>query len=179
MKKPVALALTIVCAASVIVSAQRRIYTNPTPEEHVKRLFPEAAAFSPLEGTPLHFKAFGQDPKANPGARPIGYVFWTTDLVPNEHGYHGPMHLLVAMDLAGIIKGVYLDYHGEPYGYFSVEPPKFVAQFTNKSIRDPFRVGQDIDAVSRATISITSATRAVRDASRMMARQFLDPAAVK
>lgn len=180
MTKVVVSVLSLLCAATVVVSAQtRRIYTNPTPEAHAKRLFPEAVAFSPLEGTPLHFKAYGQDPKTNPSARPIGYVFWTTDIVPQEHGYHGPMHFLVAMTTAGIIKGVYLDYHGEPYGYFSVEPPAFSAQFTGKSIRAPFRVGQDIDAVSRASISINSATRAIRDSSRTMARMFLDPAAVK
>lgn len=179
MKNPVALALTLVCAASVIVSAQRRIYTNPSPEEHAKRIFPGAVAFSPLEGTPLHYKAYAQNPRTTPGAKPVGYVFWTTDLVPREHGYHGPIHLLVAMDLTGIIRGVHMDYHGEPYGDFSIEPPRFVAQFTNKSIRDPFRVGQDVDAVSRATITITSATRAIRDSSRQMAKMFLDPAAVK
>lgn len=178
--KRIAALLFIFVSASVIVSAQqRRIYTNPNPEDHARRIFPGAVAFSPLEGTPLHYKAYAQDPKTTPGAKPIGYVFWTTDLVPREHGYHGPIHFLVAMDLAGIIKGVHLDYHGEPYGDFSIEPPKFVAQFTNKRIRDPFRVGGDVDAVSRATITITSATRAIRDSSRMMAKHFLDPAAVK
>jgi hypothetical protein len=94
--KSATLAVAMVCAAGVIVSAQqRRIYTNPAPEEQVRRLFPEAVAFSPLEGTPLHFKAFGQDPKTTPGARPIGYLFWTTDLVPQEHGYHNLIILQV------------------------------------------------------------------------------------
>jgi hypothetical protein len=54
-----------------------------------------------------------------------------------------------------------------------------VAQFTGKSVRAPFRLGEDIDAVSRATITMTSAVRAIRDSSRAMARQFLDPASVK
>jgi len=151
---------------------------NPDPSDHLKVLFPKAAAFSPLGGEPLHFKAYAVDPKTNPNAKPIGFAFWTTDLVPREAGYHGPIHLLVGMDTAGIITGVALDYHGEPYGYFSVEPPSFVAQFKGKSIRDPFRVGDDVDAVSRATISVNSATRAIRDSSRAMARAFLTPDAV-
>ncbi len=45
------------------------------------------------------------------------------------------------MDTRGIIQGVVMDYNSEPYGYFSVDPPKFVEQFKNKSIRDPFQVG--------------------------------------
>jgi transcriptional regulator of nitric oxide reductase len=136
-------------------------------------------AFSPLEGTPLHFRAYAVDPKVNAGAAPIGYAFWTTDVVPDERGYHGPIHFLVGLDPQGVLPGVVLDYDSEPYGYFSIMPARFVAQFAGKSVRAPFRLGQDIDAVSRATITMTSAVRAIRDSSRAMARQFLDPASVK
>jgi hypothetical protein len=168
-----------VSGAGMVAAAQqrRRIYTNQEPE--LKALFPAAAAFSPLGGDPLHFKAYGVDPKVNPSAKPVGYVFWTTDMVPNEHGYHGPLHILVGLDPTGVITGIVVDYHSEPYGYFSVEPPEFPEQFKGKSIFDPFRVGEDIDAVSRASLTINSATRAIRDGSRMMAKVFLDPAAVK
>ena len=98
--------------------------------------------------------------------------------MPQEHGYHGPIHILVGMDLTGVLTGVIVTYDSEPYGYFSVEPPKFAAQFKGKTIRDPFGVGGDVDAVSRASISIGSAARAIRDSSRMMAKQLL-PDAVK
>jgi hypothetical protein len=77
------------------------------------------------------------------------------------------------MDLRGFLAGVVVDYDSEPYGYFSVEPPEFAAQFRGKSVRDPFRVGADIDAVSRATISVSSAARAVRDSSRIVAQALL------
>ena len=90
-----------------------------------------------------------------------------------------PIHLIVGMDTTGIISGVIDDYDSEPYGYFSVEPPEFAQQFKGKSVRDPFRVGQDVAAVARASLSINSATRAIRDASRMVARAYLDPNAVK
>jgi len=82
-------------------------------------------------------------------------------------------------DVSGVLTGVIVDYDSEPYGYFSVEPKEFAVQFTNKSIRDPFRVGGDVDAVSRASLSINSAARAIRDSSRMMARALLTPDAVK
>jgi hypothetical protein len=99
--------------------------------------------------------------------------------MPNERGYHAAMHFLVGMDLQGVLTGVVLDYDSEPYGYFSIQPPEFVAQFKGKSVRAPFRVGEDVDAVSRATITMTSAARVIRDSSRAMAKQFLNPAAVK
>jgi len=103
----------------------------------------------------------------------MGIAFWTTDQVPNEHGYHGPIHILVGMDMTGVLAGVIVTYDSEPYGYFSVQPPKFAAQFKGKNIRDPFRVGGDVDAVSRASITIASAARAIRDSSRMVARALL------
>jgi transcriptional regulator of nitric oxide reductase len=178
LKKLVIIAALLSCAGFA-VSAAGRIFTNPKPDAELRKLFPSAAAFSPLSGDPLHFTVHGVDPKTNPAAPPIGYAFWTTDMVPQEHGYHGAIHILVGMDLTGILTGVIVDYHSEPYGYFSVEPAEFAAQFKGKSIRDPFRVGGDIDAVSRASLSINSATRAIRDSSRMMARAFLNPDAVK
>jgi NosR/NirI family transcriptional regulator, nitrous oxide reductase regulator len=177
--RTLAVIAALAAAATLSLSAAARIFTNPKPDDELKRLFPGAAAFSPLEGEPLHFRVYGVDPKKTPSAPPIGYAFWTTDMVPQEHGYHGPIHILVGMDLTGILAGVVVDYHSEPYGYFSVEPPEFAAQFKGKSIRDPFRVGGDITAVSRASLSINSATRAIRDSSRLMARAFLNPDAVK
>ena len=177
-RTPIAL-LILLAAGSAGSAEQRRIFTNQNPAVELKTLFPSAAAFSPLGGEPLHFKAYGVDPKSNPSARPIGNAFWTTDMVPGEHGYHGPLHILVGLDLTGIITGIVVDYHSEPYGYFSVEPPAFPAQFKGKSIFDPFRVGGDVDAVSRASLTINSATRAIRDGSRIMAKAFLDPGAAK
>jgi hypothetical protein len=85
----------------------------------------------------------------------------------------------VGLNMTGVLTGVAVTYDSEPYGYFSVQPPKFAAQFKGKSIRDPFRVGGDVDAVSRASITIGSAARAVRDASRAVAKQLLPPEVVK
>lgn len=178
MKKFVAVVTAVLVSAAAAFAADR-IYTNPKPDAALKQLFPNAVAFSPLTGSPLHYTAYAADPAKNPGQAPLGFAFWTTDMVPNEHGYHGPIHLLVGLLPNGTLTGVVVDYHSEPYGYFSVEPKEFAQQFVNKSIRDQFRVGADIDAVSRATLSVNSAARAVRDASRLVARALLDPSAVK
>lgn len=177
----------LLCSVAVIgVDAQfqrgrraPRSFVNADSESALRRFFPTAAAFSPLEGDPPHITAYAGDPRSNSAPALIGFAFWTTDLVPNERGYHGPIRMLVGMDLTGILTGVVVDSDTEPYGYFSVEPRAFAAQFAGKSIRDGFRVGIDIDAVSRASLSIGSATRAIRDSSRLVARALLTPSAVK
>jgi NosR/NirI family nitrous oxide reductase transcriptional regulator len=172
-------ALIMLLGSTSICLAADRIFTNPKPDGHLTKLFPNAAAFSKLEGTPLHFTAYAADPQKNPSAASIGFGFWTTDMVPREHGYHGPIHILIGMDMSGILTGVVVDYDSEPYGYFSVQLPEFAAQFKGKSIRDQFRVGADVDAISRATLTVNSAARAIRDSSRIVARALLSPEAVK
>jgi transcriptional regulator of nitric oxide reductase len=163
-----------------VADAQQRVagFIDPLPTARLARLFPGAVAFTP-RGTadPLYFTAYANNPKA-PGARPIGYAFWTMDLIPEQLGYHGHIHMLVGMDTSGRLTGVIVDRHTEPYGDFSIEPPEFAAQFKGKSIRDRFEVGVDIDAVSRATITIRAAAREVRDSARMVARAVLNPADV-
>ena len=104
-----------------------------------------------------------------------GIAFWTTELDPLERGYDGPIKILVGLEPSGVLAGVVVADHHEPYGYFSVDLPEFAAQFKGKSIRDPFRVGVDVDAVSRATMTVGSAARAVRNSARRVATQVLTP----
>ncbi|HEX5420064.1 MAG TPA: FMN-binding protein [Gammaproteobacteria bacterium] len=137
------------------------------------RLFPAAASFSAESGNPPRYEAFAAAAGGTP--KLLGYAYWTTELEPLERGYDGPIKMLVGMDTAGVLTGVIVTEDHEPYGYFSVETPEFVAQFKGKNVRDRFRVGDDIDAITRATISVTSASRAVRNSSRRIARAYLTP----
>jgi NosR/NirI family nitrous oxide reductase transcriptional regulator len=137
----------------------------------LRQLFPSAAAFSPKAGEPPHFKALDQKQSIT------GYAFWTTELEPLERGYDGPIKILVGLDPKGVIAGIIVAEHNEPYGNFSIDLPQFPAQFRGKSVRDPFRVGGDIHAVSRATMTVSSAARAVRNSARRVARQLLTPPA--
>jgi transcriptional regulator of nitric oxide reductase len=172
LRKVGVLAVLVVIGGLMEVAAQR-MFLDPFPEAYLKRLFPTAVTFTPRDGEPPHMRAYAVDPRTALGVKPIGYAFWTPDLVPQERGYHAPIHILVGMDPTGHLTGVVVDYHSEPYGYFSVEPKDFAAQFKGKDVRDMFRVGMDIHAVSRATISVTSASRAIRMSSRMIARKYL------
>lgn len=138
------------------------------------KVFPDAQSFSPKQGDPPHFVAFGA-PDAAGKPTPLGFVYWTTELEPLERGYDGPIKMLVGLDRKGTITNLMVVEHHEPYGNFSVEAPAFAAQFRGKSIRDGFKVGIDVDAVTRATITVTSAARAIKNASRRIARQYLPP----
>lgn len=158
--------------------AAQRMTTNPA-DGHLNALFPDAAFISPHSGSPLHWKIYDDDPRKNSKAQAIGLAWWSTDVMPLERGYAGPTHMFVGMNMSGIIVGAITDYSPDPYASFSVEPQEFAAQFKGKSIRSPFRVGEDIHAVSRATLTVQSATRAVRDSARTMAKLFLNPAHVK
>ncbi len=139
----------------------------------LKKVFPAATSFSAKQsGPPPHYIAYTGDGNSKAIA---GYAFWTTELEPLERGYDGPIKMLVGMDTKGILTGVLVTEHHEPYGNFSVEPPRFAAQFKGKDIRDPFTVGSDVDAVSSATITIKSSSRAIRNSARRVARALLTP----
>lgn len=179
-------ALLMLSAAAATPSAQfgrrrrePRVYTNPNSALALKQWFPTAASFSGTEGQPPHVTAFGSPLRAGGVPPVLGYAFWTTDLAPSEVGYHGAIKMLVGLTPNGRLTGIVVDSDTEPFGYFSVETPEFARQFSGKSILDRFRVGDDVDAVSRASISVGSATRAIRDSVHLMARALLNPADVK
>ena len=146
---------------------------DPRQEAQLKTLFPAATSFTPRGGEPPHFKAYATTPAGN---QLLGYAFWTTELQPLERGYDGPIKILVGLDPSSRLTGVVVVDHHEPYGYFSVDRPEFAAQFKGKNIRDPFRLGADIDAVSRATLTVGSSTRAIRDSARRVADKLLTSA---
>lgn len=170
--------MRILIAAGLLISvsgtyiAQRAL--ENTVQTQLTSLFPAASFFSQKEGSPPHFKVYHGGAESEQRVL-MGFAFWTTELEPLERGYDGPIQILVGVDIDGVLTGIVVVDHHEPYGYFSIDRPQFAAQFLQKSIRDAFRVGADIDAISTATLTVTSATRAVRNSARRIARQFLTP----
>jgi NosR/NirI family nitrous oxide reductase transcriptional regulator len=162
--KRLAIVLSLLAATAALTAAGAQNQTDA----RLKRLFPAATTFSPKAGDPPHVKAYNGDTL-------LGYAFWTTEILPLERGYGGPIAIMVGMDTKGILSGLVIIEHHEPYGDFSIDPPSFAAQFKGKDVRDPFKLGEDIDAVSRATITMSSAVRTVRNSSRRIARAYLTP----
>ena len=171
--KRAAAAVTLVVGATIVMTAGGQ--SGDVLQARLKQLFPSATAFSPKGGEPPHFKAY-----AGPGTQNlVGYAFWTTEVSPLERGYGGPIVMLVGIDVKGMLTGVIVADHHEPYGDFSIDRPAFAAQFRNKDVRDPFRLGTDIDAVSRATITMSSAVRSIRQGARRVARELIAPPTAK
>jgi NosR/NirI family nitrous oxide reductase transcriptional regulator len=165
--------LLLLIAVVILPFAVGQTNLDRTLEAQLKKVFPSATAFSPKQSRPLpHFIAYTGSPNSQTVA---GYVFWTTELEPLERGYDGPIKMLVGLDTNAHLTGVLVTEHHEPYGYFSVDLPQFAQQFKGKDIRDPFKVGADVDAVSRASISINSSARAIRNGARRIARALLTP----
>src|ERR1041384_4817182 len=136
--KQTVVALALVLGTAVVVAGQAGEARDANLLGQLKRLFPNATAFGPKEGDPRHIKAFVNSDR---GPQLAGFVFYTTELEPLERGYDGPIKMLVGIDTKAILTGVLVTEHHEPYGYFSVEPPEFAAQFKGKDIRDAFKVG--------------------------------------
>jgi len=169
MLKRAATAVTLVVGATIVITAGGQ--SADVLQARLKQLFPAATAFSPKGGEPPHFNAY-----AGPGTTNLlGYAFWTTEVSPLERGYGGPIVMLMGIDTKGILTGLIVTEHHEPYGNFSIDPPSFAAQFKGKDVRDPFKLGSDVDAVSRATITMTSAVRAIRLSARRVARELIAP----
>ncbi len=141
----------------------------------LKEVMPAAASFSEKAGDPPVYKAFAA---AEQGAEPelIGYLFETPDYPPEEIGYSAPIEVLVGMDLEGELSGIKVLFYRESYksirGDF-INTERFPNQFKGMSVSDGFRVGRDVDGVSRATITSWATSRGIRNAARRVAQNYL------
>ena len=108
-------------------------------ESRLKQLFPAATAFSPRG-------AIRRTSRRIPGLRTrrpsLGYAFWTTEILPLERGYGGPIAMLVGLEPEGKITGVIMGEHHEPYGDFSIDPPKFAATVPQQGRARPVQAGR-------------------------------------
>lgn len=167
--------LLIVVGVQQFVGSPRPDPIETATEEEqalLQEVFPNADIFSVKGGALPHHKVYRTDASTGENTL-VGFAFMTHEVEPDEWAYESKLEFLVGMTLDGSITGIKLIDHYEPFGYFSIEPPEFAEQFKGKSILDAFEEGRDIDAVSRATISIESAGRVIRKSARKIARQHL------
>ncbi|MFC1961299.1 FMN-binding protein, partial [Chloroflexota bacterium] len=89
-------------------------------------------------------------------------------------GYGGPVELLVGMDTAGTVAGVKLIKHRETPGFFRlILGADIFAQFIDLPYDAAFTLGEDIDAVSGATVSAEGIAAAARSSIRRIAKDGL------
>ena len=166
------------CFISIIFGSSSLAVAQPpleVDEAMLHEVFRGADSFSAKEGSPPVYKAYSDNPE-NIEPEVIGYLFETPDWPPEEIGYSGPIDVLVGMDLKGTIADIKVLYYRESYksirGDF-INSEYFPDQFKVKNIVDGFRVGRDIDGISRATISSWAVARGVRNAARRVAQTYL------
>ena len=150
-------------------------FTRTVDTGLLQQVFPDAATFSPKQGEPPVFIAYG--PASGDESAPVlGYVFQTSDLPPEEIGFSSTIDVLVGLDLTATVTAVKVLDYNESFrssrGDF-MGGPVFHSQFRRKPLTDDFRVGRDIDGVSRATITSWATTRGVYNAARRVAGVYL------
>lgn len=165
--------LSLLALMPVLVCAQAGL--TEVDISQLREVMPDAASFSEKAGDPPVYRAFAE---SESGGEPqlIGYLFETPDYPPEEIGYSAPIEVLVGMDLEGTLTGIKVLYYRESYksirGDF-INTERFPNQFEGMSVADGFRVGRDVDGVSRATITSWATSRGIRNAARRVAQNYL------
>jgi len=140
------------------------------PASLIQEVMPRADRFTDPQGDPPVISAFEVLPDGSEDL--IGYVFLTSDLPPEQYGYSGPIEALIGMRTDGTLTGVrvtdYFESYMQSMGDF-LRTPGFQEQFSEKHIGDPFQLWNDIDGISRVSISVRALSRGVRDAARRVA----------
>jgi hypothetical protein len=85
-------------------------------------------------------------------------------VVDDEPGLHQPITFATRLSPRGVVERMEIMVYREPRGD-EVRDVRFRKQFEGKTAQDPLRTGQDIDAVSGATVSSASLARGVRRAA--------------
>ncbi|MBP7964888.1 MAG: FMN-binding protein [Caldilineaceae bacterium] len=99
----------------------------------------------------------------------IGYAATAT-----APGYGGPIDVLVGVDPTGVVLGVEIVAERESPGFFRlVTSSDLVAEYTGRAMTDPLRLGDDLDAVTGATVSSEGVANGVRAAVRTVAAEAL------
>jgi ferredoxin len=134
----------------------------------IRDVMPGADSVADAEGSPPVRRAYR-------GGELVGYVFLTSDLPPEERGYSGPIRAVVGMTPDGTLTGVRVTEYRESYmstkGDF-LRRPGFQEQYAGKYIGDGFRVYDDIDGISKVSVSVRALSRGVRDAARRVAAAY-------
>ncbi|MBI4843481.1 MAG: 4Fe-4S binding protein [Nitrospirae bacterium] len=119
------------------------------------------AVFSSKAGTPPHYKS----------DREI-IAFNSYDIVPAVRGYAGPIKVLLSLNSKGEITGIRLLEHKETPNYVHyLLSADYLSRFAGKNVNDAFEPDNDIDAVSRATVSLNALADTIRTSSRMIASE--------
>lgn len=129
--------------------------------EELKASFPDAEVTSLASNPPVFKLEFPEG----------GTKYATTG---DGHGYGGPLVIAVLVNEDGAIEKLGLLSNQETPSYRKkVADAEFAAQFLGRKATENFIVGQDIDAVSGATVSCVAGADAIREGAHRIATTHL------
>lgn len=132
-----------------------------TAGQAIREIFPDYQEYK----EELHTTQEGQKVDVFEVSKERKLIGWAAVL--DEKGMKEPITFLAGISTEAKVLGVYvLEYH-EPFG-FEIKEKSFLGQFQGKSIGNPLTVGEDIDAVTHATISSKAAAVAVKKALKVI-----------
>ena len=167
--------LLVGSAGAAVLFHWLRLWLAPSPPPDVRPLlpaaFPAASAFSERGGEPPRWTALGA---TTAGAKPppLGAVVSSADIAPDVRGYAGAVPVLVGVGPDGTITGVaLLPNHETPSYAARIEKEGFLRQFNGRRAGDPLLLGEDVDGVTRATVTAAAIASGVRRSARAAARE--------
>lgn len=162
--KRIRIVVIIVMLGSLAAGAAVRHALFPRPDELsvLSTLMPDTV-FQRKASLPVpHYPATNTDVVA----------FNSHDITPGIKGYAGAIEVLLSVDAKGTITEIAILWHRETLNYVrSMLERSYLTQFIGKNVSDDFEPGRDIDAISRATVSVKALCDTVRESSRTVAAQ--------
>lgn len=155
----------------VLLAAVGARAREPGPED-LRRAFPGADAFGPMEGSPPAATAYR-------AGEPVGWVFSSWLTVRSTGSSGARLDLLVGLELTGRITGTVILEQKEPIlimGRDQRDLEAFLARYVGRDVRAPVEVGRNaaarggIDAVSGATMTSLVLHDALLKSARAVAR---------
>lgn len=140
-------------------------------EKSLPMVYPDAVSFSEKKGAPPHYEAYVLNER---GEKELdGLCFLSTDFAPDVRGYAGRIKILIGMSKSGKVNGIKILSHNETPSYTSaLQEAVFTDQFKKLDYRSEFRLGGELDGITRATITSHAVLLAVEKSVKLAANKF-------
>ncbi len=166
--------ISLILAASVHII--RRLYPNKNTHKEknaLKLVIPQAQSFSAKDkNQPPCYTAYRLNQQGKKEA--FGFCFLTTDIAPEIKGYAGAIKIMLGMNNKAELTGIKIIEHHETPSYAAgINSGWFKKQFKGKKITDPFKIDDDIDGISQATITVSAIAQAIKKSGLRLANARL------
>jgi len=148
--------LAVIAVAAILVAwVLSRFVSGTAVEPFLEQALPEAKRFQPINGD--LYSAWGPG-ETGPEVL-IGYV-----AIGEASGYGGPLKMAVGVSPQGEVLGMAIIEHKEtPTFLYRVMRMDFPKELIGKRFSDRIQLGEDVDAVSGATLTSRAMAEVVRD----------------